>query len=182
MMKPNIITAPEYKFFPQNSIKIFLAGGICRCVDWQTSLIKYFKVSVMCGDIDMNNIYILNPRRAEWLPDDSADEQVEWEFDMIERCDIFTMYFAGGVSDQPICMYELGRNIERMKAKFPDSWWNRIVIACDDRYKRTFDVKKQVWLATGGKVEVNVVMGENESITTHCESIEKAMKNLKKEG
>ena len=67
-----------------------------------------------------NGLYLLNPRREDWIEEPGAAErQIEWEFDMIERCDVFTMYFAGGESDQPICMYELGRNIERMKQRFP---------------------------------------------------------------
>ena len=154
MMKSmgNIVTAPEHKYFPQGSIKVFLAGGICKCENWQ----KYIIDNMLPSFLE-KNVYLLNPRRDNFVMVEGEEtRQIEWEFDMIERCDIFTMYFAGGESDQPICMYELGRNIERMKQKYPDSWARRIIITCDKNYRRLNDVIIQTRLATNGLVKVNV--------------------------
>ena len=95
---------------------------------------------------------------------------------MIEKCDVFTMYFAGGESDQPICMYELGRNILKMQYKYPNSWKDRIVITCNSNYKRLNDVLVQTCLATDGLVNVNVVDGDEESVTAHINSIKEVLK------
>lgn len=48
------------------------------------------------------------------------------------------MYFAESNSDQPICMYELGRNLVRMQDRFPDEV--RSIISVEDEYSRKEDV------------------------------------------
>lgn len=40
------------------------------------------------------------------------------------------MYFCESESVQPICMYELGRNLIRMQQRFPD-FYNRIIIGVE---------------------------------------------------
>lgn len=170
------VTAPEYQYMSPSSTKVFLAGGIQKCKEWQKTVIHTLND---CYDSIHRNdsIFILNPRRAEWLDKPGeAKRQIEWEFDMIERCDLFTMFFDGSDSDQPICMYELGRNIERMKEKFPSSWMNRIIITCDKKYKRVFDVVTQSELATDGKVQVNVVDTDvRDAINEHTIAIAEAI-------
>ena len=107
-----------------------------------------------------------------------AIKQIEWEFDMLERCYLFSLYFAGGESVQPICMYELGRYIERMKQRFPNTWKKRIVITCDSSYKRLADVLVQTRLATNGEVTVNVIDGDEESVIFHYSEIYYQLKNI----
>ena len=51
-------------------------------------------------------------------------------------------------------MYELGRNIARMQMRDPLNWYDRIVISCEDGYKRGNDVKIQTSLATDNMVGV----------------------------
>lgn len=163
-----VVTAPEHRYFPPKSLKVFLAGGICKCILWQEMIIKKFlnDESKVQLSPDFTSLYILNPRRVDWIEKPGeAIRQIEWEFDMIEKCDVFTMYFAGGESDQPICMYELGRNIERMKERFPESWKDRIIITCDSSYKRLNDVQVQTRLATDDLVKPIVV--EPEGLHTH---------------
>lgn len=162
-----IVTAPEHVEFPQDSIKIFLAGGIQHCDLWQEKIINMFKHI----DID-KNIYILNPRRDNFPIDDPnvAEEQITWEFEMLEQCDYFTMLFLSSTSHQPICFYELGRNIERMKQRFPIDWKNRIIISSDEKFLRVQDVEIQTKLATNGDVHVNITPDYN-LYKTHFESI-----------
>ena len=171
-MKATVVTAPEHRYFPPYSMRVFLAGGICKCPQWQQSVIELFKNHKVSLMSPYKHFFILNPRRVDWINEPGAAErQIEWEFDMIEKCDMFTMYFSGGESDQPICMYELGRNLERMKQKFPGTWTERIVITCDSSYKRLNDVLVQTSLATDDKIKVNVVNGEKESILAHFNTI-----------
>ena len=173
-----IITAPEHKYLYPSAVKVFLAGGIQKCPEWQKMIISNISdnYDLNAGNYLNRDAVIINPRRADWLNrPGEAQRQIEWEFDMIEKCDIFTMYFSGGESDQPICMYELGRNLERMKQRFPHDWWERIIITCDGHYKRVNDVVIQTALATDKKVEV--VVDWDDPIRKHSNRIEEALKN-----
>lgn len=165
-----VVTAPERVDFTPNSIKVFLAGGINKCPMWQDRVIENFKVVEMESDVD---IYLINPRRKNFPINDpsAAEEQIKWEFEMLEKCDIFSMYFANTQeSDQPICFYELGRNIERMKQKFPDDWMYRIVVTCETGFRRWQDVDIQTDLATDDEVYVNVVTNDVK-LETHTRDI-----------
>ena len=84
---------------------VFLAGGITNCPEWQVEVIDKLK--------DFSKGTLLNPRRKNFPINDpnASREQIEWEFNAISNCDIFSMWFCKGESDQPICMYELGRNL-----------------------------------------------------------------------
>jgi hypothetical protein len=86
--------------------------------------------------------------------------------------DIFSMYYCAGESDQPICMYELGRNILRMQQRFPYSWVRRIVISVEEGYSRSFDVRMQTKLATNDKIDIN----RNATPETHAKAIKRAIK------
>ena len=132
-----VVTAPEKIEFPKTAFKIFLAGGIQKCDEWQQKIIDMF------NQYDFKqNIYLINPRRENFPIDDpnASFEQIEWEFEMLEQCDLFTILFLNSESDQPICFYELGRNIERMKQKFPYIWVRKIIVTVDKNFRRKDDV------------------------------------------
>lgn len=151
-----VITAPEYYKKQPKDICVFLAGGITNCRDWQKEVINFLKEEY---EFNLDNLVLFNPRRDNFPIDDpsAAAEQIEWEFNMLEQCDIFSMYFVESESDQPICMYELGRNICRMQMRFPIDWENRIIITSDENYKRYNDVYWQTLLATNNKIKLNTV-------------------------
>ena len=114
-----IITAPEPLDINDDDVVVFLAGGITNCPNWQKEVIELLQRAVS----RYSNLVILNPRRDNFPIDDlnAAEEQITWEFNALERCTVFSMYFSDGDSDQPICMYELGRNIVRMQMKYPSA-------------------------------------------------------------
>ena len=118
---------------------VFLAGGITNCENWQKQVIK---------ELEFENISIFNPRQEHFdITDKNASfKQINWEFERLEQMDIFSMYFCNGNSDQPICMYELGRNILRMQNRFPNDWEKRIIISIEKEYKRKQDVIIQTQL------------------------------------
>lgn len=132
-----IITAPstEKLLYPS----VFLAGGITNCKNWQKEVIK---------ELEFENISIFNPRQENFdITDKNASfKQISWEFERLEQMDIFSMYFCNSESDQPICMYELGRNILKMQNRFPNDWEKRIIISVEDGYKRKQDVIIQTQL------------------------------------
>ena len=153
-----IITAPEIIERMEGEKYLFLAGGITNCPNWQEDVIKYLEP--LRGD----RLIVLNPRREYTFPVHDSSEvyrQIEWEFDALEKADIFSMYFCSGESDQPICMYELGRNIVRMQMKYPSDWQHRIIISVEKGYSRKADVLIQTELATDNKVKVNTVYYDN---------------------
>lgn len=139
-----VITAPEKYIRQPNDITVFLAGGITNCWEWQDKVIE------LLNESNLDNLVIFNPRRKDFPINNpnAAEEQIKWEFNMLEQCDIFSMYFCAGESDQPICMYELGRNICRMQMRFPTNWEMRLVVTVEKGYKREKDVNIQTSLAT----------------------------------
>lgn len=123
--------------------KIFLAGGISKCPDWQNEVLKEFQ------GLDVT---VFNPRRPEFVLSDyeAGRRQIIWEFNRLEEANFFTMYFCNSESDQPICMYELGRNLVRFQNRFPVDWSQRIVVSVEEGYRRSNDVFHQIALAAPG--------------------------------
>lgn len=72
-------------------------------------------------------------------------------------------------------MYELGRNIERMKQRFPKSWKDRIIITCDNSYRRVKDVIVQTALATDGLINVNLIDDAEDSVHYHYKKIKEKL-------
>ena len=144
-----IVTAPEECEVQTGDVKCFLAGGITDCPDWQSEVIADFKRYDMKFPGELDNLVLFNPRRENFPIYDSntAQEQIEWEFKWLQQIDLFSMLFTAGESDQPICMYELGRNICRIMQRFQNDFQERIVVSCDPDYRRAQDVKIQVGLA-----------------------------------
>lgn len=146
-----VITAPQ-DYIPQpNDVLCFLAGGITNCKEWQREVI--FTLKRIEG---LEHLVVFNPRRDNFPIDDpnASEEQIVWEFNWLNRADIFSMYFCRSESDQPICMYELGRNLHKMKTDYPTSYEDRIVVSVEDGYKRECDVKIQMMLAVLLKASV----------------------------
>ena len=165
-----------------NDISVFFAGGITNCWDWQAAL--YYNLSKHDETDSLNDLVCLNPRRKNFPIHDpkAAKEQIKWEFNLLDSVDIFSMYFTAGESDQPICMYELGRNILRMQMRFPSDWFKRIIITCEEGYKRVNDVVIQTCLAAGPLFERYVTpvvsYDRNVCINSHAQRIIEAYKYL----
>ena len=152
---------------PQNmDVSVFLAGGITNCPNWQKEVIE---------GLSDTDLIVFNPRRENFPIHDpnASDEQIRWEFDALESASIFSMYFADADSDQPICMYELGRNLMKMQMRFPYDWQKRIVITADPKYRRYKDVVIQTGLATKGKIAIYNTLDEHiQAIKECCENLE----------
>ena len=129
-----IIEAPNEIYSVENmhSRKLFLAGGITNCPDWQSVVIEGLK--------DMRGVTIYNPRRKNFPMNDpkAAEAQIAWEFNQLANADVILFWFSKG-SLNPIVLYELGM------------WGNSsnipMVVGCDKGYERTQDVIIQTQLA-----------------------------------
>jgi hypothetical protein len=133
-----VITAPDKNWPPQGLERpwVFMAGGITDCPNWQDTIIA------KTGTVKKGVLF--NPRHDTFPIKDptAAKEQITWEFNALMSCHIFTMWFCSGKSEQPICMYELGRYLARFQlGRVP-----RIVIGCAEGYKHQLDVLMQVKL------------------------------------
>jgi len=176
-----IITAVEQYERHPGDVFVFLAGGITNCWEWQDEVIKELQ-----SYADTDTLVVFNPRRKNFPIHDpnASQQQITWEFEQLEQMDIFSMYFCNSDSDQPICMYELGRNLVKMQNKFPDDWEKRIIISVEDGYRRTKDVEVQTSLATKNKVSVlgkPSMMTEKEAVASmHAICIYQAYKTLRK--
>ena len=168
-----VITAIEKYDVKPDEVSVFLAGGITNCPDWQKDIIN--KIQTDYTNLD-DKLVIFNPRRENFPIGDksSSYKQIEWEFNALEKADIFSMYFTSGISDQPICMYELGRYISRMQAKYPVDWKYRIIISVEDGYKRKEDVLIQTRLACGADLFVNAQISDIINKDYHAEMIARA--------
>lgn len=137
-------TAPESVLLEEYSkcASVFLAGGITDCPNWQQSVIDHIKGTSFW--LHRKDLLILNPRRDNFPMDDpsAAEEQIKWEFDALDRADIFSVWFADSASVQPITQYELGRQMA-LRRSDPKS----VVIGVDPKYPRAQDVYVQTELA-----------------------------------
>lgn len=130
-----IIEAPKdvYSLENNENAKLFLAGGITNCPDWQAEMIDHLK--------DIRDLTIFNPRRANFPINDpnASEEQITWEYNKLKESKFILFWFAQG-SLNPIVLYELGR------------WGNsqldkKIWIGVDPLYERKQDVEIQTRLS-----------------------------------
>ena len=103
--KPQIIKAPES--YDGSYPSIFLAGSIemGTAKDWQ---------SIFYEEIYHRPVTIFSPRRDDWdasweqsMDNPNFYEQVSWELDRLEECDVIAMYYDPNTKS-PISLLELG--------------------------------------------------------------------------
>ena len=137
---------------------VFLAGGITNCPDWQQKIL---------GLLSDELISVVNPRRKNFPIEDpnAAQEQIEWEFHRLNQCDIFSMWFSDADSDQPICMYELGRHLV-LHQDHPET----IVIGVEPGYRRAQDV-----IIQSGLVDSSIPLRISNNLQDHAENIKEAV-------
>lgn len=125
-----VVEAPNELYSIQNeveNVKIFMAGGITNCPNWQREFISYFE--------GYDYVTLFNPRRYDFdITDPNASEkQIVWEHRHLEEADIIIYWFSRG-SLNPIVLYELGKYIGSGK---------HIFIGIDEEYERRYDVEVQ---------------------------------------
>jgi len=96
-----VIIAPNelYTLYSETETKLFLAGGITDCPDWQADFIREFR--------NTNKLVISSPRRPKKPESDKLEEQIVWEHRHLREADIVVFWFSEG-SVNPITLYELG--------------------------------------------------------------------------
>lgn len=115
---------------------IFLAGSIemGKAEDWQ---------KVLTSEIESlgKDLTVFNPRRDDWdssweqkESNDQFNNQVNWELNRLEECDIIFMYLSPE-TQSPISLLELGKFAGRkqMVVCCPKTFWRRgnVEILCN---------------------------------------------------
>lgn len=156
-----IIESPNdvYSIEHNKNIKLFLAGGISNCPDWQAEIIKDLK--------NIKNLSIYNPRRKDFPMDNvnAAESQITWEYNKLKESDIILFWFSKG-SLNPIVLYELG--------KWGNSSHTCIIIGLDPEYERSQDVYYQTKLA---RINTPIVY----SLKNSVKEIKKLIKKIPRE-
>jgi hypothetical protein len=120
--------------YPTNMPSVFLAGSIemGKAVDWQTQL---------TNELQDLNVSVLNPRRDDWdssweqkKENDQFREQVEWELEALEHCDVIALYFDPATKS-PISLLELGIHTGggKLVVCCPEGFWRKgnVDIVCE---------------------------------------------------
>jgi hypothetical protein len=132
----NEIKAPERtKLIFSKSV--FLAGSIemGNCEDWQSKISKQLK---------FKKADVFNPRRDDWdsswvqdINNPQFFEQVTWELDMLDECDIIFMYFDP-TTKSPISLLELGLYAALCENHFISS--KQMIVCCPNGFWRKGNV------------------------------------------
>jgi hypothetical protein len=124
-----LINCPDYFSWIRHKHpkRVFLAGGITNCPDWQQDVIK------SQGNED---IVLMNPRRVNFDVSDPTQEefQIEWEHCHLIFSNIILFWFPEETLC-PITLFELGKVAAQGKA---------MVVGCHPGYKRRRDVIHQL--------------------------------------
>lgn len=169
---------PDASEFDGSYTYVFLAGGITKCWDWQDRCCELIQEIAKDNEIDTDRLILFNPRRLSFNTADktASDEQIRWEYDYLNLCDIFSMYFCESDSVQPICLYELGHYIPGIVSQYSNyqKALQHIVVTAESNYARCYDVEKQLELDLG-RIEKRMIFDKNEhreeAIRSHAKRI-----------
>jgi len=145
-------------------IRLFIAGGIRNCPQWQNILIERLQnderikeeLAIYNDPWEKTNgqlpkteeeikILIFNPRCKD-IPEEVA--QIMWEYNKLEFADVISFWFSEG-SVNPITLLEYGLHLKSKKT---------LVVGCHEKYERKLNVMTQTALLaaeTKSKIKVN---------------------------
>jgi hypothetical protein len=114
--------------------KVFLAGGISGCPDWQMDATEILSKH--------EGMVLMNPRRDSIDMDNPEEsrEQIRWEFRHLKIAEIVLFWFPKETVC-PITLFELGKMINTNKV---------LAIGTHPEYSRRFDVVEQLHLVRPG--------------------------------
>ena len=129
-----IFKPPTIPDVSEAELTIFLAGSIeqGKADNWQDQITK---------ELETEEVVIFNPRRVNWnskLKQDITNpefaEQVNWELDRLNECDIIFMYIDPK-TQSPITLLEFGQYYQSGKLIIccPDGFWRKgnLQVCCE---------------------------------------------------
>lgn len=126
----HVYEAPAELDPDDHRLRVFLAGGITGCPDWQAAIVP------LLWDLPLA---IFNPRRAVWNAE--SEDQIQWEHKYLLKAHVALFWFCAATVC-PIALYELGvvsawRGLTGHKALF---------VGIEPGYAREVDVRIQTRL------------------------------------
>jgi hypothetical protein len=136
-MQAQIIKAPDLAK-PIHERRLFLAGGITNCWNWQEYLTT---------KLEHLSLSIYNPRRDNFNTANKteSEEQIKWEYKNLRACNQVVFWFSYETLC-PITLFELGGRLEAQSALVRGSPYQALIIGCHYDYQRKFDVQYQAGL------------------------------------
>jgi hypothetical protein len=131
-----LVQCPE-TYAAQAPLRLFIAGGISGCGDWQAELIGRLRQTGYC---------VFNPRRRDFPEGDAeaSRRQIEWEHAHLAAADLVSFFFPPETLC-PITLFELGKMAMSRR---------ELYVGADPGYARRKDVAIQLGLI---RPEVRVV-------------------------
>lgn len=126
-----VIQAPEpIGVIRESSVKLFLAGGISGCQNWQSKMIDILQKT------PTSDMVIFNPRRDGDLAQegDEASRQIAWEQAAMCRSNVISFWFPKETLC-PITLFELGYAVGLKK---------KMAVGIEPGYLREFDIRVQL--------------------------------------
>lgn len=136
-----IIVSPENiskEEISKYKVRLFLAGGISNCPDWQSDIIELIQKSYNWKPYQL---LIFNPRRVDFDTNAGVEiikEQVKWEYDHLHNKTNLHLFWFPKETVCPITLYELGRSTLIN---------HEIIVGCDQEYMRKTTLEMQLQLA-----------------------------------
>lgn len=129
------VEAPDLTLPRGPEPRLFLAGGITDCPDWQADVVEA---------LADEPVTILNPRRADFPmgDEDAGREQIAWEWQMLNAAHAVSFWFPKETLN-PIVLFELGYRLGQDSQHPLDL---TMFVGTDPAYQRRFDVVEQVQL------------------------------------
>lgn len=140
----------------QKHMRLFAAGGITDCPDWQRDYVQLL-------DGFGIRIDLFNPRRPNFDVRDpnASEEQIEWEHRALHAADVISFWFPEETLC-PITLYELG---------FWSATDKPIIVGCHPNYARRYDVEKQTSLCRPEVPVVHTLRGLTYEVLKHMREL-----------
>lgn len=138
----------------EDEFKVFIAGGISGCRDWQKDFIE--KIG------EYPNLVLFNPRREEYILSEGVEavNQISWEHQALFHSDLIAFWFCEETLC-PITLFELGKMLGQRK---------NVIVGSDLGYKRLFDLNVQLRLEGYSGVHTDFELFCN-SVKTYIEDV-----------
>jgi hypothetical protein len=114
---------PNYKL--TTDLKIFLAGGISNCSNWQKEAKEKLETKFIVYNPRKENFDVNNPQ--------ATIDQINWEFEHLKKADIILFWFPCETLC-PITLFEFGKWLVSDKPIF---------VGCHPDYQRKIDIEIQ---------------------------------------
>lgn len=152
----------------QSEIVVFLAGT-CSKKNWRKEVIEFLEN--MDKTLDLSNLVIINPYRKDFPTQDSKlAQQVEWECDMLNQADIFSLYLEKN-STGTFSLFELGKAIIQMKNLGITKINSRLILSAHKDYSNFKQTQYEIEFSTRLQKIQNMSLEPIDSINKHGSKI-----------